>query len=88
MCHFLAAAWVYIGQDLEDNQYQGWIYRMKKTQGTLEDTDLPYSTLYITSIYYIITTLSTVGYGDSVGTTNAEYIFQMLVMVGLIIDNA
>jgi len=54
---------------------------MKTFEGTLENTKLSYSTLYITSIYYIITTLSTVGYGDSVGTTEAEYIFQMLVMV-------
>lgn len=37
--------------------------------------------LYITSIYYVVTTMSTVGYGDISGHTAAERIFCMLLML-------
>ena len=80
MCHFLTSAWVYIGQDLENREHTGWIVHMKR-DGIVEDIQLKYSTLYIAGMYYILTTLSTVGYGDVVGTENIEYVFQMIVMV-------
>ena len=35
--------------------------------------------LYIQSIYFIITTLTTLGYGDFKGYTPTEYLFQMIV---------
>lgn len=35
--------------------------------------------VYIRAIYFIITTLTTVGYGDFKGFTNNEYLFQMAV---------
>jgi hypothetical protein len=34
-----------------------------------------------------MTTLSTVGYGDVVGTTNLEYLFEMIVMVRCLDDS-
>jgi hypothetical protein len=54
---------------------------MKVTTKNLDPDDNQYSSLYIISLYYILTTLSTVGYGDVVGTENIEYCFQMIVMV-------
>ena len=40
--------------------------------------------LYITALYWVITTFSSVGYGDVVGVTDTEHIFQMLIeMVGI-----
>lgn len=35
--------------------------------------------VYIRAVYYIITTLTTVGYGDFKGFTNNEYLFEMAV---------
>lgn len=35
--------------------------------------------MYITSLYWVITTLTTVGYGDYKGYTPTEYCFQMVV---------
>ena len=35
---------------------------------------------YLTSIYFIITTFSTVGYGDISGSTPSEKIFCILIM--------
>ena len=37
--------------------------------------------LYITSIYYVTTTMSTVGYGDISGGTASERIFCMVLMI-------
>lgn len=34
---------------------------------------------YVTSIYWVITTLTTVGYGDYKGYTPEEYMFQMII---------
>ena len=37
--------------------------------------------LYITSVYYIVTTMSTVGYGDISGGTTAERIYCIALML-------
>lgn len=36
-------------------------------------------TVYITAVYWVITTLTTVGYGDMKGYTPPEYMFQMII---------
>jgi hypothetical protein len=41
-------------------------------------------TVYVRAIYFIVTTLTTVGYGDFKGLTNNEFIFQMaLEFIGI-----
>lgn len=37
--------------------------------------------LYLTSLYFIITTITTVGYGDFSGVNNFERIFNMIIML-------
>jgi hypothetical protein len=45
-----------------------------------------YWSLYITSIYFIIATFSSVGYGDVYGYTQTENLFQIVVeMLGIIV---
>ena len=39
------------------------------------------STIYVVSMYWVFTTVTTVGYGDISGTNNIERIFCMLIMV-------
>lgn len=40
--------------------------------------------LYITSIYFVMTSFSSVGYGDVTGNQNIEYLYQCLVeMLGI-----
>ncbi len=38
-----------------------------------------FHSIYSTSFYYILTTITTVGYGDQYGSTSEEYIYTMVV---------
>ena len=44
-----------------------------------------FSTIYLTSIYFLITTVTSVGYGDIIGNTFTEFCFQIFILlVGII----
>jgi hypothetical protein len=49
--------------------------------GKSSNLNIDGSSLYIAAVYFVFTSLSTVGYGDVVGTENIEYIFQIFVLV-------
>lgn len=62
--------------DLQQPVYKnGWVKNLLyvKNPGAEESTE------YITSLYWVFTTLTTLGYGDYYGTTTEEYVFTMLV---------
>ena len=45
----------------------------------------PFITIYLTSIYFLITTVTSVGYGDITGNSINEFIFQIfLLIIGII----
>ena len=60
----------------------GWIVALMDADMQLDD----YWSFYITSIYFIIASFSSVGYGDVYGFTQMENLYQlMLEMLGIII---
>ena len=59
---------------LGKNIYPGWII-----DGGLQSES--YSTIYIAGLYYVMTTLTTVGYGDVPVTCNQERIFQIILLL-------
>ncbi len=65
--HLFACAWTRVGIANGD---EGWIVARQDILNT-EVTFWKYTT----ACYYIITTFSTVGYGDISGATSGEYIF-------------
>jgi len=65
----------------------GWIY-LRGFPGDIDNV-----TKYITSLYWVVETLTTVGYGETTPLTNAQYIYAMIIMLagvgtyGFIIGN-
>ena len=77
--HILACIWSYMGV----KESNGWI---QLTEGLLpngenllgEPND---SEIYLAAIYWVITTFTTIGYGDIKGSNNTEYLFSCLIML-------
>ena len=65
-----ACSFIFIGK----NSCPGWI--MKK-----DILDKSYIHIYIVSLYFILVTITTVGYGDITGDSCPEIIFQMFLLI-------
>ena len=65
-----ACIFIFIGR----NTYHSWIVRFKYE-------NLNFFHIYIAAIYYIIFTITSVGYGDLLGNTLLELIFQTIVLI-------
>ena len=73
--HIASCIHIYIGR----HTFPSWIH---KNEFQNDSTSI----LYIISIYYIITTMTTVGYGDIQGDSFLEIIFRLILLaIGIII---
>ena len=86
LTHIMACLWVLIGQQNE----KGWVNVFIAGQVSPEDPTKPavvwdYAlSIYANAFYFILTTITTVGYGDITGDTTIEYLFSMGVeFIGL-----
>ena len=72
--HVTACIHIFIGR----NSYPNWIIE----NNISEDN---YTTIYISSIYFLIATITSVGYGDISGYSRNEHIFQIFLLnIGII----
>ena len=64
--------------EFDDHPFDAWRY---------QDPYALYSEfdLYITSVYYVVTTMSTVGYGDISGGTTLERLYCIILMLSGVI---
>ena len=68
--NFGTCIFIFLGK----NVYPSWINTMK-----LENES--FSNIYICSLYYLVTTITTVGYGDISGNSIQEIIFQIILLI-------
>ena len=68
--HFCSCFFIFLGK----NVYPGWIDNCNLNSSSFKH-------IYITSLYYVMTTLSTVGYGDITGANKYERYYQMFLLI-------
>ena len=73
LVHIISCLWYFIGNNSDD--LRNWIIRYK-----IQDESI--SSKYLSSFYWTITTLTTVGYGDIVPVNSYERFFCIFVMPG------
>lgn len=72
--HVTACIWILIGK-LESKYFeQSWLLSTLSSEKSLQEQ-------YITALYWAITTMTTVGYGDYSSTSQIEKIFNVIVML-------
>jgi hypothetical protein len=82
--HIFACIWIYLGF-FDYGETQGWVNSQQESYEFIRgentgalDKHLQKLTTYSSAIYFIVTTFTTVGYGDYYGNTMHERIFLLL----------
>ena len=76
LCHILGCLWFFLADTHEDKE-STWLYHYNHGSGV--DADV--WTQYLYSVYWSLTTLTTVGYGDIVAKNDAERLYALCCMV-------
>jgi succinate dehydrogenase/fumarate reductase cytochrome b subunit len=69
--HFFACIWLMIGKAESLENRDSWFY----------NNNLPEVSQYLNAFYFIVTTMTTVGYGDASGHTSNEQCFCIILMI-------
>ncbi|CAH8560596.1 unnamed protein product [Dicrocoelium dendriticum] len=91
LAHWLACVWYMVGMnDIKQNVYHGWIiHLMNETMGCRnwtavihsEDALPPPSMLYMTSLYFTLSLVTSIGFGNVAANTTAEKIVSVIFMI-------
>ena len=73
LCHTLACLWFLVAK-LQDFSPSTWVVRYEYTETSTAEQ-------YLASLYFIVTTITTVGYGDITSKNPAEQVFCMVLML-------
>ena len=81
IAHWLACIWHGIGNSEDSNEF-GWIQELKKNLNlNYNSTGPDVQTRYITALYFTLSSLTSVGFGNVSPNTDAEKIFSVCVMI-------
>lgn len=75
-CHICCCTWIILAHLYEDSDdyVKTWLYR-------LNYVDTPDYAVYIASMYFVLATFTTVGFGDINGVTELERSYALLLML-------
>ena len=78
--HFAACFWISLGYETTPDE-DTWFDRIKdlSINPSAQSFQADYFTLYIMSLFQVVVTLTTVGYGTFEGSTLREYFFSMSI---------
>ena len=85
VAHWLACIWHAIGAS-ESQSEIGWLALLAKNTNKPINQSIPTSgpslkTRYLTSLYFTLSSITSVGFGNVAPTTNNERIFSIIVML-------
>ena len=84
LTHIMAVVWIAIGLDssVEGSWVNAFIEEQRELTGDPNVDEYTYMwVIYFNAFYFILTTITTVGYGDISGSTNVEKVFCIMMMV-------
>jgi len=70
--HIIACVWIFFGNN--EPPEVSWLQHMDSQEAERNRVNI-----YIFSIYWVVTTLTTVGYGDIYGFSSNQFVFTMIV---------
>ncbi|XP_002157210.4 potassium voltage-gated channel subfamily H member 6 [Hydra vulgaris] len=82
MAHWLACIWYAIGIN-ESPTYNNvdWLSKLSKDLNLNETGKLDVTTAYLTALYFTLSSLTSVGFGNVSANTNGEKLFAILIML-------
>ncbi|KXJ25662.1 Potassium voltage-gated channel subfamily H member 8 [Exaiptasia diaphana] len=87
VAHWLACVWYVIGlEEVSEKSTVSWLYQFGETiqrpyVNFSMDTGPDEGSAYVTSLYFTLTSMTTVGFGNVSANTNAEKAFAVIVML-------
>ena len=86
IAHWLACVWHVLGKQ-EETHKAGWLYKQAQSlgevdaNGTVTTNHMQPGARYIASLYFVMTSLTSVGFGNIAANTKYEQIFAIVVML-------
>ncbi|PFX25552.1 Potassium voltage-gated channel subfamily H member 2 [Stylophora pistillata] len=87
MAHWLACIWYVIGlSEISENSTVSWLYALgeainKPYVNFTAETGPDEGSAYVTALYFTLTSMTTVGFGNVAANTNGEKVFAVVTML-------
>uniref|UniRef100_A0A8C3A3A6 Voltage-gated delayed rectifier potassium channel KCNH4 n=1 Tax=Cyclopterus lumpus TaxID=8103 RepID=A0A8C3A3A6_CYCLU len=83
LAHWMACVWYFIGRKEIESPGSwdiGWLHELAKRQGSWNSSQY-YGNTYVTSLYFALSSLTSVGFGNVSANTDSEKIFSICTML-------